>query len=69
MPNIIGNSGDRALNGASGSFYTENGTIGNYNGTTSGGVSKFDASRSNAIYGNSTTVQPSSVEMYIVIKY
>ena len=30
---------------------------------------KFDASQSNSIYGNSTTVQPASLEMTYCIKY
>ena len=29
----------------------------------------IDASRSSSIYGNSTTVQPNSVEMCVCIKY
>lgn len=38
--------------------------------STVGGVSlAFDASRSNPIYGNSTTVQPPSVQYYTIIKY
>ena len=29
----------------------------------------LDASSSNSIYGNSTTVQPKSIELYFYIKY
>lgn len=29
----------------------------------------FDAERSNSVYGNSTTVQPSSVKTHYLIKY
>ena len=41
-------------------------STGNYN-LANGGV--FDASRSNSIYGNSTTVQPPALTMRYIIKY
>ena len=68
LPNITGKTGDRALSSGDvdGAFYTESGTVGEYNGTTtSNSVTKFDASRSSSIYGNSTTVQPPATQMYL----
>lgn len=61
---------------ASGAF--DNGSTGTRNYVSSAGttskndwawVTSFDASRSNAIYGNSTTVQPPALTMRYVIKY
>ena len=43
------------------------GTNENNNGNYGG--FEFDASRSNSIYGNSTTVQPTSLEMTYCIKF
>ena len=36
---------------------------------SSADVIKFDASRSNSIYGNSTTVQPVTCKVYFIIRY
>ena len=64
LPNILGTAG--ASNGepntpATGAFYYGSATTGGQNlNTISTGSLKFDASRSNSIYGNSDTVQPPS---------
>ena len=39
------------------------------NGSNNGDTTYFDASRSNSIYGSSTTVQPQSLTMLPIIKY
>ena len=60
LPNIQGSVGgvDRVGGGQSGAFYL--GSTKASGGTTSNALPniEFDASRSNSIYGNSTTVQP-----------
>ena len=60
---------------ASGAFYVETNSGSRQgwmsvpnNSTTTRGY-KFDASRSSNVYGNSTTVQPKSVEMNYCIKF
>lgn len=81
LPNITGSSLMRAWNIDNGGLVTN--TVGaftiattttkaggvqaysNLNGNTFG----FDASKSSAIYGNSTTVQPPAVTMRYIIKY
>jgi hypothetical protein len=71
LPNITGHIGSQATksNGASGAFasvdYTANT---HYDSSTHGGgaySANFDASRSNAAYGNSDTVQPPATQMYL----
>ena len=53
----------------SGAFYSGGGkTYGNY-GQAGGHQCNFAASRSNAIYGSNSTVQPSSQIVHICIKY
>lgn len=76
LPNITGTfarSGDGWHDGsiATGAF-----TIGDANlencvnsGSDNAGLVNFDASRSNKIYGNSTTVQPPALTMRYYIKY
>lgn len=70
LPNITGNAGHAWSGGTSGAFYQETAYQ-----TSAWGYDadrpliKFDASRSSAIYGNSATVQPKSVEMLFCIKY
>ena len=76
LPNITGsfrgrnafNDGPVSYTGAFGAVYS-----GSTTGASGAGSSPFyfdfDASRSSSIYGNSTTVQPKSVEMLFCIKY
>lgn len=74
LPNITGalnslvtfdltTSGSFACSYGQGKATTSNGSPWEYSYTN------FDASRSSAIYGNSTTVQPSSQLVHICIKY
>ena len=54
----------------SGAFYLQNGTY--WNGRGGGGASRgvaFDASRSNATYGKSNTVQPPAIVSIPQIKF
>lgn len=58
----------------SGAFYkistgSDNTTVQNTGGTYSGFALGFDASKSNAIYGKSSTVQPKSATVLYIIKY
>ena len=76
LPNITGilDTGDRRWNTSalSGAFYGTNGSANKYTdqvSTTTTQIGAFDASRSSSIYGNSTTVQPKSIELYFYIKY
>ena len=74
LPNIEGTVSNStwlfAGMGASGSFYAEtNAAYAPISGSLDGTIVHFDASRSNAIYGASTTVQPPSVTMRYIIKY
>ncbi len=78
LPNITGSAdgtgtGNLYISSMKGAIYCENKAsgIGSY---TSGGSDPanglaFDASRSNAIYGNSDTVQPPALTMCYIIKY
>ena len=78
LPNIEGyyyesnpNAGGAAgTSGVSGALYNKafSSVIGNYSspqGSTTMGIG-FDASLSNSIYGNSTTVQPQSISCYLM---
>ena len=75
LPNITGNFrpyGESSVT-VNGAFYVISSTEPGW-GTSSGidndnALFDFDASRSNSIYGNSTTVQPPSVSMLYIIKY
>lgn len=80
LPNITGITGQRFVgynsapdaDGASSAIYSatqQNGNDGQAGGTGTHSKLGFDASRSNAIYGNSTTVQPQTVKVlyYIVV--
>lgn len=62
LPNITGtfkNNGHASFLGATGAFTgTKDNTGSNRGGAQDGGTYIFDASRSNSIYGKSTTVQP-----------
>lgn len=77
LPNITGNvgivqqEGNRTMVDPSGAFY-DNGAGGAYAGGDQYGVSGanflgLNASRSNAIYGRSNTVQPASVAIYYYV--
>lgn len=77
LPNIEGSFGQFRLASAvatgSGAFRLDSGTsrsISGYDSTTNQNkdVFSFDASRSNAIYGNSDTVQPPALTMVYIIK-
>lgn len=70
LPNIKGTHGGNDINGrtSSGAFY-DAGNSGSGSGSGSGWLSGFDASRSNAIYGNSNTVQPPAIQVPFIIKY
>ena len=78
MPNITGYLGAYLLNAGeaqgTGAFSKTiaptpnlNGVYGAYN--TGRTQLDFDASDSNPIYGNSTTVQPATCKTYFIIKY
>lgn len=74
LPNITGVFGSNVWNyagaNASGSFTkSQVGTYGGNVGSNGGTNYDFDASLSNSIYGNSTTVQPPAVTMRYIIKY
>lgn len=63
-----------AMMNASGAFYTTDQEQQNTTQPTTSKMNrnktlKFDASRSNSIYGNSTTVQPPAVKLLPIIKY
>ena len=78
LPNITGTrtcgswgSGFGYSGNATGAFYVVN-SDGNDAPSTFANTGRgigFDASKSNSIYGNSTTVQPQSVKTYWIIKY
>ena len=76
LPNITGSSCTLRypvlLGGGSGPFSTANGDSTNAlqsTGSAQGGVITFNASRSNSIYGSSSTVQPPALTCLICIKY
>ena len=76
LPNIAGSSSllryPVLIGGGSGPFGTASGGYTDAVPTTSatyGSVITFDASHSNSIYGNSTTVQPPALTCLICIKY
>ena len=71
LPNITGGfeESDRG-HGLYGAFYaTRDATARGDNNGSTGHWIRFDASRSNPIYGNSTTVQPPAQTVYLCIKY
>jgi hypothetical protein len=71
LPNIAGGFGSPEIYyGAYGAFRTGGtGLTWVPQGTGEGNSASFDASRSNAIYGASNTVQPPAVTMLPIIKY
>ena len=74
LPNIYGgfsNNGHAGGVFSSGAFYTDTSAHpkSNSGSAADGCAFNFDASRSNTIYGNSTTVQPPAIAVNIFIKY
>ena len=75
LPNITGRYADQGFDTAAsgtGAMYNAGGLInGTHHGNIQSGYTSvgFDASRSNAIYGASTTVQPPAITMIPQIKY
>ena len=73
LPNITARLSSVYMPGettSNGSFTVGNNEPSSYVGTRSGGKKRvsFDASRSNPIYGNSTTVQPSALTVNYFIR-
>ena len=72
MPNITGQCGlTPRLETIDGAFYTTRPIYGISNHESSGHFRRiiaFDASRSSEIYGNSSTVQPPAVRVYVWIR-
>ena len=82
LPNITGNLSTRDANDTYGKLVGVDGAFQNltdtqhtfgiyYTGSTErfSEVVNFDASKSNAIYGNSSTVQPPAAKLIPIIKY
>ena len=72
LPNITGTFDGNTDDGSThktGPFYIHSTTGTGANGGSGAGVIGFDASRSNAIYGKSTTVQPPAMIVNYFIKY
>ena len=73
LPNILGSLGlsHLAANGGTGALRYDTGGAANYGyDASSNGINvRFDASLSNEIYGNSSTVQPPALTMRYYIKY
>ncbi len=71
LPNITGSFNKTKWDGASGSFYfIGSGGVNSMQATSgSGSTVGFSASRSNAIYGKSSTVQPPAMVTNFLIKY
>ena len=75
MPNITGQIGiwgsEKQYSTASGAFTINSGSMdyGKDHLKDEGAIYDFDASRSNSIYGNSSTVQPPALTMRYYIKY
>ena len=76
LPNITGNTGNPKtltntleIGTPQGALYVYSQTSNDYGHTSQGSSGRwslgFDASRSNPIYGNSTTVQPPATQMYL----
>ena len=73
LPNITGNLYlVTGTNGCTGSFYFTSSTNSCISASVVANANRdigFSASKSSSIYGNSTTVQPSSLVLNYVIKY
>ena len=69
LPNIKGTfNADGYRSAPTGAFVTTKTHVGE-DGTGTGATYEFNASKSNAIYGKSTTVQPPAVTVVWIIKY
>jgi hypothetical protein len=71
LPNITGTFDGNVNDGTTrktGAFYTYNYNNSGADGGSGGGTVGFDASRSNAIYGRSTTVQPPALVVNIWVR-
>ena len=71
LPNITGRfegNGDDGTAHKTGCFYQGNAMSGG-NGGTGGAYIHFNASRSSAIYGKSTTVQPPAIKVRVVTRF
>lgn len=71
LPNITGTletNNDDGTQWKTGAFYDTGRNANGANGNNGGGITGFDASRSNAIYGASNTVQPPALTMRYIIK-
>ena len=67
LPNITGTLEANANDGTewkTGAFYDTGSTVNGGDGGNGGGIIAFDASRSNAIYGKSSTVQPPALVVH-----
>ena len=72
LPNITGETGNFTFIGRidKGAFYTTSGAKNGFMSSTNHSeYLKFDASKSNSIYGASDTVQPPALTMLPIIKY
>lgn len=69
LPNITGESSLGEWGTPAGAFYTQGTLKTAFLDDEAAGRLCFDASRSNAIYGKSNTVQPPAVTMRYIIKY
>ena len=70
LPNITGEFNPGEYNPqASGAFYSSYNGSREYSGAYAGHRLYFDASRSSAIYGNSSTVQPPAIKVRVVTRY
>lgn len=75
LPNItasVHGSKEVRLDSYEGAFYSEDSRSNSGQAGSTGSDYhrlNFDASRSNSIYGNSTTVQPKSLELIFCIRY
>lgn len=69
LPNITGESSLGEWGKPAGAFYTQGTLKTAYLDEEESGRLCFDASRSNAIYGKSNTVQPPALTMRYIIKY
>lgn len=69
LPNITGTFTNTDDKYATGAFYATNETFGQDDGRNSQYIYAFDASRSNPIYGSSSTVQPPAIKCRVKTRY
>lgn len=69
LPNITGTFTNTDDKYATGAFYATNGTFGQDDGRNPQYIYAFDASRSNPIYGSSSTVQPPAIKCRVKTRY